>query len=97
MRINYLPLAAALAALAAPALAAPPAAVAIAPEYTSHIDASGVLHLKGYERGTGRPFRFRVSPSGHVRGRVGDTAIVFQASPEARDRAFREAEKSHGS
>jgi hypothetical protein len=51
--------------------------------FSQSTDRSGVTHLRGFDRMTGRPFDIAVASNGRVEGTVGETYVTFQVSEGA--------------
>ncbi len=66
-------------------------------EYTSSVRDNGKLYLVGRDALSGKRFRFAVSKTGFVRGRVGDQEVAFHVSQEAREREMKRASANSSS
>ena len=51
--------------------------------YHQSIDRSGITHLTGFDRLTGRPFDIAVADNGRVEGTVGELYVTFKVSQRA--------------
>jgi len=52
----------------------------ISARYTRTVDADGVVHYRGHEHGSRRPFHLRVKKNGWVSGRVDGTPVRFRVA-----------------
>ena len=58
-------------------------------EYNTRLDGHGILHLSGKIRQTAQPFQFKLLPSGHVVGAVGEQSVAFRVKQVQRAAALK--------
>jgi hypothetical protein len=51
--------------------------------YSQSTDKRGIVHLRGFDRRTGRPFDIAVAKDGRVEGNIGETYVTFTVSEAA--------------
>ena len=88
--LRYKTLFAVTIAFATPALAAPQLEHGEGEgqqfDYTSELQASGVIHLAGVVRGSGEKFALDVDRKGHGLGSFGDRSVEYHVARTLRDR-----------
>ena len=52
----------------------------VAAKFEKSINEDGTVELRGFDRVTGKPFRFTIRKDGDVRGRVGERVVSFRVS-----------------